>query len=202
MKVRKRRTIKKTTAAKTAELEEKLDGLVSLFTAATRSLSTGPSKASPYPDISNSEEFQNITNSFDAANERRESFEKSPIESQYYSQRHHLPTSAVIGTASDTTSTRNIDCESSGAVLCSTEGEDCLNIFRDSFLPQYPFILIPESITARMLLEERPFLLMCIVSVCSKSIPHQTALGIEIREILGRKTLIEGEKSLVSRRFV
>ena len=66
--------------------------------------------------------------------------------------------STVAGTASDTSATRNTDYKIFGIVLGLNETEERLNTFRNSHLPKCPFIRIPETITARMLLEERPFL--------------------------------------------
>ena len=76
------------------------------------------------------------------------------------------------------------------------EADDCLKTFRNEISKYFSFLILPASISAQLLRIERPFLWLCIMAISSKSSKQQMELGLEIRLTLGRKLLVEGEKSL------
>jgi hypothetical protein len=76
------------------------------------------------------------------------------------------------------------------------EAEEYLKIFRTQKLKYFPFVYIPSTTSAQHLLQERPFLWLCIMTMSSNSISQQLALSNKIRHILGRKMLLEYEKNL------
>ncbi|OBT70315.1 hypothetical protein VE03_00317 [Pseudogymnoascus sp. 23342-1-I1] len=76
------------------------------------------------------------------------------------------------------------------------ELEEALETYRAKMAPFFPLVIIEKNVTARELMEERPFLSLVIRAICPKSTSKQAELGIEIRRVLGREMLIEGAKNI------
>lgn len=185
--VRRRRVVKGTPANKTARLEEKLDGLVSLLQSTSKAIPIGSGNdaaatVSPQPLQS----------------------PRSDVPSRGVSYRGndlglHLP-EPLIGlsnAASRSTIHNSLTAYvPRGFEPLATEGEANLETFKHFKLKYFPFIALTRSLTAQELRKERPFLWFCIMAVCSKSSVQQIALGNEIRTIIGRQLLLEGERSL------
>jgi hypothetical protein len=174
MTVRKRHA-KRPGASKTAQLEQKLDGLVSLLKSATQSI---PLAADP--NITAMWAFghdNNIqTNSTTSSNSTLPTLAAADSESTSY----HSPKSPVPYTSEPS----------------PHEAEEYLRIFRTQRSKYFPFIYIPPTTSAQHLLQERPFLSLCIMVMPPKSTSQQLALGKKIRHVLARKMLFEHEKNL------
>lgn len=209
---RKRRTVQRPATTKTAQLEEKLDGLVTLLRSATQSTPIGPDNAKvtaalkeqpsskplqsldPFPRHESSDESSTI-NVHGLSEERMNGY--CPIGN---SSQHST------NVTSDTSHTTSCPCpttyQSSGNSLsCASEpslqeADNFLTTFQTQMLQQFPLLILPASITSQELRQKRPFLWLCIMAVSSKSSAQQMALGTEIRLTLGRKSLLEGERSL------
>ncbi|KFY32522.1 hypothetical protein V493_00112 [Pseudogymnoascus sp. VKM F-4281 (FW-2241)] len=76
------------------------------------------------------------------------------------------------------------------------ELEEALETYRTKMAPFFPLVIIDKNVTARELMEERPFLSLVIRAICPKSTSKQVELGIEVRRVLGREMLIEGAKNV------
>lgn len=76
------------------------------------------------------------------------------------------------------------------------ELEETLETYRTKMAPFFPLVIIDKDVTARELMEERPFLSLVIRAICPKSTAKQAELGIEVRRVLGREMLIEGSKNI------
>ena len=76
------------------------------------------------------------------------------------------------------------------------ELDDCLHRYRSRFVPFFPTVPIRPDVTVAEMKEKRPFLLLVIRAICSKNGRRQKALEIEIRQTMGAKMLMEGERSL------
>ncbi len=76
------------------------------------------------------------------------------------------------------------------------EAEENLIIFRTNMLYFYPFMYIPPHKTAGELREEMPFLWFSINTVACKSVSQQQAMSASIRKHLAEKIIIECEKSM------
>lgn len=77
-----------------------------------------------------------------------------------------------------------------------TIAEEQLNTFRLAFLPFFPFIHIPNSMSALDIRLAKPFLWLVIMSLTTKSVAQQLAMGVTIRQIVSQKVVAEHEKSL------
>jgi hypothetical protein len=71
-----------------------------------------------------------------------------------------------------------------------------LSFFARQMLPYFPFMTMPPHSNSLAFRRAHPFLFLCIIAVASKSTEQQVAIGKEIRWILGRKMLVESERSL------
>ncbi|KAJ5091777.1 hypothetical protein NUU61_006647 [Penicillium alfredii] len=71
----------------------------------------------------------------------------------------------------------------------------CLQIYREELAPHFPFVIIPD-IPASDLYAKSPFLCKTVVMAASyKQRSFQHHLGSQLTEELGRRLLVEGEKS-------
>lgn len=77
-----------------------------------------------------------------------------------------------------------------------TELEEALETYRTKMTPFFPIAVINMNVTARGLIEEKPFLSLVLRAVCSKSSARQAELGVEVRRVLGREMLLEGSKTM------
>lgn len=76
------------------------------------------------------------------------------------------------------------------------ELEETLETYRTKMAPFFPLVIIDKNVTARELMEERPFLSLVIRAICPKSTSKQAELGMEVRRVLGREMLMEGAKNI------
>lgn len=80
--------------------------------------------------------------------------------------------------------------------LTPFEAESILQRFRNGYLTMFPFVYIKSDTTAQQLLQYRPFLWLNIRTVCEKSAPKMHAMGDHVRDLLGRKVLVELERDI------
>lgn len=77
--------------------------------------------------------------------------------------------------------------------LSAQGAEDALNLFKQTFTPQFPFVVIRPSITANDLKLERPFLFLTIVTAASyANVPLQRRLASNVIESISA-TVARGE---------
>lgn len=75
-----------------------------------------------------------------------------------------------------------------------TEEELCA--FRERYLPEFPLVNIPAEYTAAEAQKEKPTFSLAIKALTTKVASKQVVLGKRLREILTKKILIDGERSL------
>lgn len=201
--VRKRRVVKTTPATKTARLEEKLDGLVSLLQSAAQSHPVGTSNVVAAVQVQLSPESLQSLNS-DPRDGRSHYSEAihTPSEGMRYPSddlglHPPIPMRAASNVALQSVS-RNVPTNyiPRGFEPSLAEADANLETFRTYKLKHFPFISLPGSVTAQQLRQERPFLWFCIMAVSSKSSVQQMTLGGEVKSILGNQVLREREKTL------
>ena len=190
----RRRNPKKPTASKSARLEEKLDGLVSLLKAGAQSDATAT-------------DSQAIAATYDSShyNSVRTNDKSSP-----YSQTNTSPTTSVLDDqlpdppllATGRIESQGTLSNSSPSLLRDTvepsalEAEQCLTIFRDHKTEYFPFVHIPPTTTADQLRQERPFLWLCVMMVASRSTSQQQVLGNKVRDKLAQDMVIKSEQNI------
>ncbi|OKL64224.1 hypothetical protein UA08_01025 [Talaromyces atroroseus] len=68
--------------------------------------------------------------------------------------------------------------------------------FRENFIKNLPFLVIPPSVTAYSLRQERPILWLCIMTVASNSSNQQIALSRKARELFGKVAYVEAIRNM------
>lgn len=76
------------------------------------------------------------------------------------------------------------------------EANELLNFFRDQMAPQFPFIVIPQSVSAEQLHAERPFLYLAILAISSHDCAQQRGLGSLVMKQLAERMFVNYERSL------
>lgn len=108
--------------------------------------------------------------------------------SQHGSIESHIPTPGSLA-LSPQLSSYDRSCD-----LILTDDE--LSQFRDLHLPQFPFMYLPSDLTASQLQSEKPVLCMALKTIMNKAHVVQVELSRSVRELIGSKLLVDGEKSL------
>lgn len=78
----------------------------------------------------------------------------------------------------------------------SDEAEGILAIFRSQMVKHLAFIYIPPDETAQQLRQTKPFLFRAIVAVTSTSIKDKLARGKELKQILAQSAVVENQSNL------
>jgi hypothetical protein len=169
-----------------ARLEDKLDDLVSLLQAQH---SGKPSTALPdIPRASSIVPFS--TNS---------QFDSMLMDTSPISTRPAIPTPPF--TAGSQTSTRTTSSPMFGSAsshsleMVTPDAETVLREFRIKHLESFPFVYLPECISAEEVQRRWPFLWQNIQALFNRSVEPPGALSLQIRETLARRVVVEGERS-------
>lgn len=185
--VRKRSRVKHGT--KTAQLEEKLEGLVELLKSAAQTSQVGlPSSANftgtptlpPLNDV-----FGSCTSGPGAP---------GPLSKEHFKNGPQLPIPTPPGSYSTPRSVRTATPHV--WEILPQEAEEYLNMFRSQHTRFLPLIFIPAATTAIELQQSRPYLWHSILTVCTKSTLQQRTLAEEFRVMLGEAAFVEGTRTL------
>jgi len=76
------------------------------------------------------------------------------------------------------------------------EMESCLDMFKKIHLSYMPFVLIPDTMTARDLRASRPFFFMCILACTHKVTSVRYAIGDKAREVLSQRVIMANDRSI------
>ncbi|TEY46934.1 hypothetical protein BOTCAL_0310g00010 [Botryotinia calthae] len=170
-------------AKRVAEMEQKLDGILNLLAAKSQAEPQSNSTSAP---VSPPEDMPlDLSEMFEL------SFPLLPMEntSPKPFQQISLPAPPNVG------------CDGlhdviSRCIVSTKEAEDALKEFA-SRASAFPFVLLPPRISLESLRHERPILLLAVLASTSQSnIPVQHLLESELRETIGSRTIMHGEKSI------
>jgi hypothetical protein len=189
------RSQRKPAVSKTARLEEKLDGLVSLIKAGAQSSQV---TTSPYATVA-IDDFTLTGNTRINANTSTQSqSERALIPSSSNDYIHNVP---VLTPATDYSRGSSYSLPPSsfrdpGGEPSPVDAEEYLINFRTCKLKYFPFIYIPSTTRAQQLRQERPFLWLCIMAVGSKSKSQQQILGSKIRQKIAHELVVQSERNV------
>lgn len=182
----RKRIAKKTPSSRTAQLEEKIEDLVSMLRATH---DPGPRTVHSYPPLSNtpSQNFPSRLDSLAAAAtaDPTQSQRKSPF-CPHSCMVSDLPPSKNISTLSDVDRRPEPTAEEAEAYLAK---------FRH-WLEAAPFMHIPADVTAGELRKEKPFLWTCIMNLTSMSNPQQRILREKVRQEVADRLVFGGDRSM------
>jgi hypothetical protein len=195
--LRKRRTVKRPPAHVTSQLEEKLDGLVTLLKSATQGAPGVISTAG-----FNSSQDGSIPSSHGSASGSTPASGVGYYDYAYNATLHNGGAVPDVQFTPETSSSSGSASVTLLPILHPTlepspdDAELYLNKFRADFVTHLPFITISPSMTARQLRQQSPFLWISIMSVASSNSAQQIALSREVRSIIGREAYVEGTRSI------
>jgi hypothetical protein len=75
------------------------------------------------------------------------------------------------------------------------EAEAYLDKFR-SWLPRFPFMVLPKDQTAENLRKEKPFLWLCIMNITTTSHPQQVKMKERVRQEAAQRVIVDHERSM------
>ena len=194
--MRKRRTGLRHPTNRAEQLEEKLDGLVTLLRSAT----------SGTAGILNAMLVDSATEDLVPPSHGQSSGSSAAGSIGYrgHSFNRTLHTGRGLPDSASTPATYHSESELTNlrpllhlALEPSPEdAESNLNRFRTNFLKHLPFIVMSPSVTAHQLRQESPFLWLCAMTVASTHSTQQIVLSKEVREIFGREAYVEGTRNM------
>lgn len=180
--VRKHRVITRQPTSKVERLEKKIDGL---FDFLKSSVETGPSSA----DTASSGSGINAIPLNVAS--QAESFLNPHPRNEVSHDTLSLPTSTTPASVPVNLSYIDSTLEPS-----PENAELYLINFRTNFISHLPFLVIPQSVTAYRLRQERPILWLCIMAVASKNTNEQIILSKRVKEVFGKEAYVRGTRNL------
>jgi hypothetical protein len=190
----RRRSPRKPAASKTTRLEQKLDGLVSLLKAGAQS---GAAITPPNTTATIGDSTPHGIIRLNANTPTHNQFERGSVSSipDGYIQ------SEVLRPATDDCSGSSYNLPHSEARDTSdapspAEAEEYLIHFQTYKSKYLPFMYIPSTARAQQLRQERPFIWLCIMAVCSKSTSQQQILGSKIRQTIAQEMVVQSEKNI------
>jgi hypothetical protein len=191
-----RRNSRKSVVSKAARLEEKLDGLVSLIKAGAQSSAaiTSPHIAAAMDDSTSYGRIRINGNNYSYNQSKRGSVSSSS--NDYI---HSVPVLTPAATDDCTSSSFNPSPSSfrdASGEPSPVQAEEYLINFQTYKSKYFPFIYIPSTTSALQLVQERPFLWLCIMAVGSKSTLEQQVLGSKIRQIVAQDMVVQSEKNI------
>ena len=177
----RRRNPKKPSLFKSAQLEDKVDSLLSL-------LRTG-AQSDTFPH-----HYSNQTNNKASLHIQSEGVSvASGLDD-------HLPDLPVL--TPGTTDSEGTSGKSPVSLLSDSigpspvEAEQYLTTFHTYKAKYFPFVYIPSTTTAQQLRQERPFLWLCIMTIASRSTSQQQVLGSQIQHVVAQEMLLKSGQSI------
>lgn len=192
--MRKHRTPKRSSPKSTSKLEEKLDGLVTLLTsqALPVAMKSLPMTASPRSSTHESSTLTPSSAEGVTIGHGEHSRDKHPAKDGRGIPGHEnvtedIPTQALPG--------RKVLVDP--ILEPSPENAQLyFNLFRTKFVRNLPFIVLADSVTAKQLQQERPFLWVSIMTVASTCLSEQIRLSAAWKELMPREVFVEGTRNM------
>ena len=185
-----RKRTSKDSAARTAHLEQKLDGLVSLLQSVAQSAGSTAPLSTALNDAFAATQVSQGTNTI-----------LTPISSNSKGTVLHAvtPGSAITPNASVSDDFR-VESQATSfnntLGLSDEEAEERLIIFRDQMMKYFPFFSLLPDVSAQQLYSNRPFLFRCIAAVATPSTQQRIVASRNIKKELARRLVIENEASI------
>lgn len=173
----RKRTVRRTATSRTAQLEEKLDDLVSIL------------KGGHQPGTYESMMFTGTPDS----TKNGISSTTAALDSLAAAATNHRQVNVFSSSEDSENSSRSQSVQVMEP--SAEEAQTLLNRFR-SWLPNFPFMHLPADVTPYNMQEERPFLWLCIRSITSTSGMQQRAMADKIRRELAERIVVNSERSL------
>ncbi|TLS22474.1 uncharacterized protein PpBr36_10042 [Pyricularia pennisetigena] len=192
----RRRTSRRQGTSRTAQLEEKLDDLVSLLKTHQQKPGVGPAATSGLtsqgPPTSNKDLSRAGLALIDPSStivitNHQQSSTLSPLYNKAKKPTIDAP-HGRLGAPKYVAPTSSMQPDQ--------EAEECFQVFSKHFLHSFPFYCVTEDMTASQLQPEYPVFMLAIKSICSKVFSLQLKYSEQFQHMLAQKILIECENSM------
>ncbi|KAH7371805.1 hypothetical protein BKA64DRAFT_267138 [Cadophora sp. MPI-SDFR-AT-0126] len=187
----RKRNPQNSSAARTAKLEEKLDGIVSLLQSVTGTTvppTNIPALSSNVPALGLLNTGDSSSSSGPPANSM-----STPVSS---SADEYEPQLSNVTGSNGRAALNKIRLDNPHAETAfgykprPDEAESRLTVFRSELLPNFACIHLPFTVSANELRQSRPFLLQCIMVVTSTSVQERNLLSTELVKTLTHEVFI------------
>lgn len=183
--VRKRKVVTRQPTSKVESLEKKIDGLFDFL----KSTAAGNGPPSPSADTTSPDSGINATPS--NVTSQAESFLNPHSRNGVSHDTLSLPTSTTPASVPVYLSYIDSTLEPS-----PENAELYLTNFRTNFINHLPFLVIPSSVIAYRLRQERPILWLSTMAVASKNTNEQIILSKRVKEVFGVEAYVRGTRNL------
>jgi hypothetical protein len=164
-------------------LEQKLDGVVALLTAASQRPPKQDETPSPVSYFANS------------STDRSNNGTPYPVENR--SKPVEIPSSFIGHLYIPSDPSPSLQDAFQGYSFAVEEAEALLAAFKTEMVSNFPFVIIPPEMTAQRLHNEKPFLFMNIMAAASyRDMTRQRHLGEDVMKYICDHVVLRGEKSL------
>ncbi|KAF4344954.1 Zn(II)2Cys6 transcription factor [Fusarium beomiforme] len=195
MAASRKRVTKKSTSSRTAQLEEKLEDLVTILRASQPSNghmhSAGPGESSALP---NSSQLGHLTSRLESLATAAASSSSSETQPHPHAVPHSYD-SRSTNTQYHTSPSSTGDDPSTLSDPTPEEAEMYLQKFQD-WLKNFPCMILPHDATAAALRKEKPFLWLCIMNITSMCVEQQMKMKDRVRQEIASRIIINHERSL------
>ncbi|KAF4446347.1 transcription factor [Fusarium austroafricanum] len=176
MATSRKRVAKKSTSSRTAQLEEKLEDLVTILRASQPSNPhlQPPNAGDPSP-LMNSSNMGQLTSRLESLATAAASSSSSETQPRSYAVPPSYGSRSTVDSQLDTSPSTIGEDSSTLAEPTPEEAEMYLVKFRE-WLKTFPCMVLPHGTTAASLREEKPFLWLCIMNVTSMCVDQQMKL--------------------------
>ncbi|CAF3463849.1 unnamed protein product [Fusarium graminearum] len=196
MATSRKRVAKKSTSSRTAQLEEKLEDLVTILRAAQPSNGNlQPSNSGESSPLMNSSNMCHLTSRLESLATAAASSSSSETQPRSYPAPHSYGSKST-GDSHMHTSPSSIGGDTSSLPEPTPEeAEVYLRKFK-TWLEKFPCIVLPQDMTAAALRKEKPFLWLCIMNITSMSVEQQIKMKDQVRQEIATRIIINHERSM------
>ncbi|ESU11602.1 hypothetical protein FGSG_05617 [Fusarium graminearum PH-1] len=181
---------------RTAQLEEKLEDLVTILRAAQPSNGNlQPSNSGESSPLMNSSNMCHLTSRLESLATAAASSSSSETQPRSYPAPHSYGSKST-GDSHMHTSPSSIGGDTSSLPEPTPEeAEVYLRKFK-TWLEKFPCIVLPQDMTAAALRKEKPFLWLCIMNITSMSVEQQIKMKDQVRQEIATRIIINHERSM------
>ncbi|KAM0403632.1 hypothetical protein ACHAO7_000292 [Fusarium culmorum] len=196
MATSRKRVAKKSTSSRTAQLEEKLEDLVTILRAAQPSNGNlQPSNSGESSPSMNSSNMCHLTSRLESLATAAASSSSSENQPRSHPAPHSYGSKSKGDSHMHTSPSSIGEDTSSLPEPTPEEAEVYLRKFK-TWLEKFPCIVLPHDMTAAALRKEKPFLWLCIMNITSMSVEQQIKMKDQVRQEIATRIIINHERSM------
>ncbi|EKJ73591.1 hypothetical protein FPSE_06209 [Fusarium pseudograminearum CS3096] len=196
MATSRKRVAKKSTSSRTAQLEEKLEDLVTILRAAQPSNGNlQPSNSGESSPLMNSSNMCHLTSRLESLATAAASSSSSETQPRSHPAPHSYGSKSTGDSHMHTSPSSIGEDTSSLPEPTPEEAEVYLRKFK-TWLEKFPCIVLPHDMTAAALRKEKPFLWLCIMNITSMSVEQQIKMKDQVRQEIATRIIINHERSM------